>query len=61
MAKRKLDDAVDESSAEQQIYKSYAIVHTVLLKGNVANARNFFAIYECVTSCKYALAACAVV
>ena len=25
-------------------------VYTVLLKGNVANARNFFAIYECVSS-----------
>ena len=34
-------------------------VHTVLLKDNVANARNFFAIYECITSCEYAFKACA--
>ena len=26
------------------------LIPTVLLKGNVANARNFFAIYECVSS-----------
>ena len=38
MIKRKLDGVVDESSADQEICKCNAIVHTVQLKGNLIRA-----------------------
>ena len=36
-------------------------VATVLLKGNVANARNFIAIYKCVSSLSSAFQVCVLV
>ena len=71
VAKRKLDGAVDVLSADQKIHKSNVTVHnlwkiwklapTVLLKGNVANMCNFFAIYECVSSLTIAFWVCGLV